>query len=69
MVAGGSRGSGLLFSTELLRPGASSWTYAASLPYYARGLRSTSLAGSLYISGGEDNNFNERKGECGQQPG
>ena len=71
MVAGGVGGSDYLASTELLRPGASSWTTAASLPYTAVGLRSASLAGSLYISGGNDSNFYERarKGECGQQPG
>ena len=52
MVAGGVGGSGYLASTELLRPGASSWTTAASLPYAAEGLSSASLAGSLYLSGG-----------------
>ena len=57
MVAGGFRSD----STELLRPGASSWTTAASLLYEAWGLRSASLAGSLYLSGG-------RYGEYGQYP-
>ena len=65
MVAGGWDGS-YLASTELLRPGASSWTTAASLPYTVFGLRSASLAGSLYISGGGHHNC---KGECSQQPG
>ena len=69
MVAGGYDWSShhYLASTELLRPGASSWTTAASLPYAADGLRSASLAGSLYISGGF--NGDNRKGERGQQPG
>ena len=57
-----------LASTELLRPGASSWTTAASLPYAAIGLGSASLAGSLYISGGYGGG-EYHKGECGQQPG
>ena len=65
MVAGGYDGSGP--STELLRPGASSWTAAASLPYAAWGLGSASLAGSLYISGGYSSG-EYRKGECSQQP-
>ena len=68
MVAGGY-GSDRLSSTELLRPGDSSWTLAASLPYAAVSLRSASLAGSLYLSGGKDDFNYERKGECGQQPG
>ena len=68
-MAGGVGRSGYLASTELLRPGASSWTSAASLPYAALGLRSASLAGSLYISGGEVNNGVRLKGECCQLPG
>ena len=68
MVAEGYDGSHYLASTELLRPGASSWTAAASLPYAAFGLGSASLTGSLYLSGG-DSYGDSRKGECGQQPG
>ena len=65
VVAGGWSGSRYLSSTELLSPGDSSWTTAASLPYAAWGLRSASLAGSLYISGGY--NEGEFKGERGEQ--
>ena len=68
VVAGGVDWSHLA-STELLRPGTSSWTTAASLPYTVFGLRSASLAGSLYISGGEVNNGVRLKGECCQLPG
>ena len=67
IVAGGWNGS-RLDTTELLRPGASSWTTAASLPYAAFGLGSASLTGSLYLSGG-DSYGDYRKGECDQQPG
>ena len=52
IVAGGWHGS-RLSSTELLRPGASAWSTAASLPIgQAYNMRSAHLAGSLYLSGG-----------------
>ena len=67
MVAGGYGSGHFLASAELLRPGASSWTTAAALPYAAEGLRSASLAGRLYVSGGHyqpGSGYNSR-GECG----
>ena len=52
IVAGGWHGS-RLSSTEILRPGASAWSFAASLPIgQAYNMRSASLAGTLYLSGG-----------------
>merc|ERR1719427_1080063 len=56
IVAGG----GLWFSnnrldtTELLRPGASAWQFAAALPHKVSVLRGVNIRDSFYVTGGSD---------------
>ena len=67
VVAGGWGVSGSLYSTELLRPGASAWTSAASLPNQAWGMGSASLAGRLFLSGGRNDDGDYWKGDVARQ--
>merc|ERR1712096_249390 len=54
MGAGGRGNGGLLDTTELLRPGASAWQFAAALPRKMWGLRGANIGGSFYLTGGWD---------------
>ena len=60
IVAGGADHS-LFDTTELLRPGASAWQFAAALPSKMNGLRGANIGGSFYLTGGLDNK--NRNGE------
>ena len=60
IVAGGYNGR-RLDTTELLRPGASAWQFAAALPHKMYGLRGANIGGSFYLTGGLDNK--NRNGE------
>ena len=66
VVAGGIKYTSswvTLSSTELLRPGASDWTYIeASIPYRLHSMASVSMAGNLFLSGGSDESGNYRRG-------
>ena len=52
IVAGGYNGRSPLDTTELLRPGASAWQFAAALPRKIYGLRGANIGGSFYVTGG-----------------
>jgi len=53
IVAGGYNGRPL-DTTELLRPGASAWQFAAALPHKMYGLSGANIGGSFYVTGGYD---------------
>ena len=53
IVAGGYNGR-YLDTTELLRPGASAWQFAAALPRKMYGLSGANIGGSFYVTGGYD---------------
>ena len=53
IVAGGTNGRHL-DTTELLRPGASAWQFAAALPRKMSSLRGANIGGSFYLTGGWD---------------
>ena len=52
-----------LDTTELLRPGASAWQFAAALPHKMYSLRGANIGGSFYVTGGYDSSRNSRNGE------
>ena len=54
IVAGGKSNGGLLDTTELLRPGASAWQFAAALPHKMVLLSGVNIQGSFYVTGGFD---------------
>ena len=62
IVAGGYEG-GYLDTTELLRPGASAWQFAAALPRKMSTLRGANIGSSFYLTGGQDSPSSYRNGE------
>ena len=54
IVTGGAGNIGYLDTTELLRPDASAWQFAAALPHEMYGLRGANIGGSFYLTGGWD---------------
>ena len=52
LIVAGGYGGGYLDTTELLRPGASAWQFAAALPHKMWGLRGANIGGSFYLTGG-----------------
>ena len=64
IVAGGYNGRMLeLDTTELLRPGASAWEFAAALPRKLTGLHGANIRSSLCVTGGWDKGNKNRNGE------
>ena len=61
IVAGGTNGRHL-DTTELLRPGASAWQFAAALPRRVSVLRGVNIRDSFYVTGGSDDS-GARNGE------
>ena len=67
IVAGGTNGN-RLDTTELLRPGASAWQFAAALPRKMSGLLGDNIGGSFYLTGGQDDSYDYRNGESFLSP-
>ena len=67
LIVAGGHGSwfsnNLLDTTELLRPGASAWQFAAALPHKMEGLRGANIGSSFYLTGGQDSPSSYRNGE------
>ena len=63
IVAGGWGNSAVLDTTELLRPGASAWHFAAILPHKMYILRGANIGGSFYLTGGLNSLHSPLNGE------
>ena len=63
LIVAGGYGNGVYFdTTELLRPGASAWQFAAALPHKVSVLRGVNIRDSFYVTGGSDDS-GARNGE------